>query len=212
MTMYDEMFVKWNRLCGIFDTIGNNRREFIFNQIYTNYQEHNNRTYHNLEHIRNSLRIVNYVSNLIYRERYMLMAIWFHDIICVAGSPTNEKDSADLMRLCLGGAIDDSLIDDITELIMVTKHPLKTPIDMDHRYMLDIDLSILGSDEDEYGRYSTQIRDEYSSFTLSQYIDGRVTFLRSLLDMDHIYRTPLFRKSFERQATLNITREIRILS
>jgi len=70
-------------------------------------------------------------------------------------------------------------------------------------------MSILGSDFEEYLKYTEKVRKEYSSFTDEEFRTGRLAFLKTIKDKD-VFRHPLF-VGLNQQARDNIAREIELL-
>jgi len=56
--------------------------------------------------------------------------------------------------------------------------------------------------------YAKNIRKEFSMFSESDYIIGRVKFLRSLLNKPEIYHTDVFIKKYEIGARVNVLDEL----
>jgi len=72
---------------------------------------------------------------------------------------------------------------------------------------LDLDLSILGADEEVYDAYSRQIRKEYIHVPLSDYQHGRISVLKSFLKRDRLFFTSHFHPH-EQKARENILQEV----
>lgn len=86
-------------------------------------------------------------------------------------------------------------------------HPRKELIAL----FLDLDISILGSSEEEYNTYAKNIRQEYSSYSWDAYRKGRTKIMTSFLERDRIFFTDHFREKYEQQARRNIQRELNSL-
>jgi hypothetical protein len=74
--------------------------------------------------------------------------------------------------------------------------------------LLDIDLSILGADEDAFDRYDRAIREEYSWVPEAEYRNARIKVLKSFADRASIYHTLIGRKRYESQARANLERAL----
>ena len=90
---------------------------------------------------------------------------------------------------------------------MLTKHPSQ-PVSSDEKYLIDIDLAILGSSREEYKLYTEQIRKEYSFVPMEAYKTGRKNLLSSFLQEDFIYSTEYFQVKLEEQAKVNLRKEL----
>ena len=64
-------------------------------------------------------------------------------------------------------------------------------------YLLDLDLSILGKNPEEYRRYCDNIRKEYSIYPDFIYRKGRRKVLQNILELDSIYKTDFFKQAYE---------------
>lgn len=80
--------------------------------------------------------------------------------------------------------------------------------DNDTNLLLDIDLSILGKSTAEYRKYCDNIRKEYLMYPDFMYNKGRKKVLKSLLELDSIYKTDFFKQKYENQAKENLRQEI----
>ena len=86
-------------------------------------------------------------------------------------------------------------------------------------FFLDFDLAILGKPFEghfnsihfqqflEYEIYSSNIRKEYIHYSPDAYKKGRIEVLKKLLE-GNLFQTIDFRKRFEKEAKLNIKKEI----
>ena len=101
----------------------------------------------------------------------------------------------------------DQLIAKVNSLIMSTLHN-QGPKHNDHAYMMDIDISILGSDKEDYQMYSDNIRKEYKSVPWFMYRKNRIRILKMFLDRDHLFYTDIFSARYEEPARINIENEI----
>jgi len=93
---------------------------------------------------------------------------------------------------------------------LATKHN-KATNDSDTKYLIDIDLAILGSSSDRYDLYRTNIRKEYAWVKKSAYAMGRKNILENFLRKKRIYLTDYFYEKYEIAARSNITDEIRAM-
>jgi len=132
------------------------------------------------------------------------VAIWFHDAIYYPMKNDNEKMSSNYAKVFLESIRLDSIkIREIEHLILLTKHP-STPITSDEKYLIDIDLSILGTKCKIYNNYELQIREEYILVPDSLYIEGRKKVLNSFVKLDNIFQTKYFYEKYETKARQNI--------
>ena len=171
----------------------------------------NNRFYHDLTHVSSLLNRWEDSKLNINDDDVVYLAIWFHDAIFNTWKSDNEEKSAELAVEFLNKtSFPKERIDKVVTYILGTKTHESTG-ENDMNYFLDIDLSILGSDETIYDIYTKQIRDEYNFYPSFLYNRGRRKVLNSFLDKEFIYKTEEYRSKLEEQARINMARELESL-
>ena len=90
------------------------------------------------------------------------------------------------------------------------KHKLTD--DSDTNFLLDLDLSILGSSSNQYKRYRENIKKEYYMYPGFMYRKGRKKVLEHFLNLDSIFKTEFFKKEYEKRARKNLKLELKELS
>lgn len=195
---------RWNTLCVRLGIAADG--ETYEELIKAHAQKH--RAYHTLDHIAACLRHLDSVKDKVDSAEEIEMALWFHDAVYEPFSATNEEDSAEWAADWLQerGA-DKPVIARITDHILDTKSH-DTPENLDGQFMLDIDLSILGTAPDIYDAFETHIRREYRRVPGFIFRKKRKAILEGFLARDQIYATEHFRKKLEDQARENLTRAI----
>ena len=146
--------------------------------------------YHTLQHILEMIDICTSEYDVVPPE--LMLAVWFHDAIYDPKSESNEADSITLFNeyICdvgeLHGDIDVSGIRLAIQLTKDHKSALrKNSVLPDWiRKFLEIDLSILGVNEDRYIQYAGQIRNEYAHLSVEEFKAGRSQFLRAYEEFD----------------------------
>ena len=201
--------LRWSAL---FEHVENSREvNGVFNDLvglYTNPQ----RYYHNLAHIKACLTHLDEVTHYIDNKRIVELALWFHDVIYHPGKSNNELLSARFAERSL--ALFDYTEQDIQQvshLVNLTKHPSK-PESNDEKFLIDIDLAILGAGEPLYQNYSKWVRMEFHRVPSVLYKKGRKNILQEFLDMERIYQTDLFYHLYEKRARRNMLAELQQLS
>ena len=135
-------------------------------------------------------------------------ALWFHDAVYDPKASDNEEKSAALAQQCLRDqAIGGPLADEVTRLILATKHTEATT-DPDAALVVDIDLSILGRDEARFCEYEEQIRREYAWVPWDVYAARRAELLQRFLERERLFRTDWFFERYEAQARRNLAASI----
>ena len=139
---------------------------------------------------------------------YKRQALWFHDAIYNTFSKSNEKESADLAVSFISsnsGSLELQQI--VYSLIMATEHNFVPKLN-DHRLIVDIDLSILGTAESRYEEFETAIRKEYKYVPWFIFKRKRIELLQYFLDRESIYSQEYYIDSLEKQARVNIKNAI----
>jgi predicted metal-dependent HD superfamily phosphohydrolase len=171
------------------------------------------RAYHNLSHIRSLLSLSDPLSKKIQNYDAVRFAIWFHDAVYNTRRKDNEDLSAELAFECLTSLkVPSRTVELVRDMILATKDHRRHDPDDDLNIFLDLDLSILGSGDKIYQSYSKAIRKEYWWVPSPVYRRGRRQVLENFLTRDSIYFTDEMAQKYERQARLNIKREIEALS
>ncbi|MBO6879510.1 MAG: hypothetical protein JJ870_02965 [Winogradskyella sp.] len=143
----------------------------------------------------------------------LVFAIWYHDIIYKSTKKDNELKSALFAKKALKSLnFNEKRIENIENLIISTKkHQIDLDENDDNAYLLDFDLSILGSDWKTYQNYTQQIRREYKIYPEFMYKPGRKKVLQHFLERETLYFTEVYQDKFETQARENIIKELKLL-
>lgn len=164
-----------------------------------------NRSYHTIQHLEECLAGLDEamaVANVPNAEA-IEMALWFHDAIYDPKASDNEERSAALAREAMEGAsISPDFIADVVRLILSTKTHTTGAHD-DARWMIDIDLSILGRDQKRFEEYEAQIRAEYAWVPADVYAEKRAEILEGFLARERLFSTEYFHQRYEPQARAN---------
>lgn len=188
---------------------GENLEHFdqVYNDLISKYNN-THRFYHNFDHIKYCLNLLDKVRDEIDDPLAVEMAIWFHDTIYDTGSRHNEEQSADLaVRELEKLKFSQSMLSKIHGLILITKHSYK-PSTKDENYLLDIDLGILGAEETVFQEYEKNIRKEYSWVEDVIYRKKRTEVLTNFFVKKYLYRTSYFISHFEEKAKRNLEKTI----
>lgn len=186
------------------------------------------RTYHNLDHILNCLARVDQHIDLIDNPDLIRLAIWYHDFVYDINK-TNisscEETSAIMARDHLHDlGITTEIIDEVYELIISTHYSAtmfdpyiyqsfakKENIDI----MRDIDLLGFAADFDVMFENGKRVYQEYRHLGVPSktFVGRRIKFLSTLLSINHpIFRTLEIHDKYERDARMNISRELNLLT
>ena len=137
----------------------------LWNELEKQYTS-KSRFYHNFSHINYMLSQVEDFKGELSRVDDFKFSIWYHDVIYKSSKNDNEFKSAILSEKRLDSlGVHQDAIANISKLIISTKkHELILYDDIDNAYLLDIDLSVLGSSWECYKNYFSQIRKEYKIY------------------------------------------------
>ena len=174
------------------------------------------RAYHSLDHIQQLFAQFDQTMTYLHEPRLIALALYYHDVIYDPMRSDNELKSAEYMVDKLKHYLSDDQRRTIYALIIMTAtHQLDGLTDSDKcsdaAYLLDMDLSILGTPWPQYERYAQAVRQEYAHVSDIDYRVGRIAVLKKLLTHPKIYLTQYYYKRLERQARENMAREITLL-
>ena len=183
--------------------------EKTFEIIWDRHSE-KHRKYHNYNHLIDFFEKAIALKSKLERPENVFLAIWFHDIIYNPLTPNNELKSAKLAHKILSdkSKLSESDINSIYAMIISTSKHEVVSNEADNSLFLDLDLSILGSDQARYQKYAEQIRQEFKHVPLFLYRKGRKKILQDFMNRAQIFYTKLFHEQYEQKARQNITWEI----
>jgi predicted metal-dependent HD superfamily phosphohydrolase len=171
------------------------------------------RAYHNLNHLNNMRLFLEGYADQLERPAEVALVVLYHDYVYDSTTKDNEEQSAAVAReqLTALGVAKES-VDFISDLIISTKKHTPERPGSDNEFLLDADLSILGTEPEAYIEYSDAIREEYSWVPEDDYKAGRAAVLESFLEREAIFIRPEVRESLETQARHNLKFEKLLLS
>ncbi|WP_431132740.1 HD domain-containing protein [Psychroserpens mesophilus] len=209
--MIDWLKTEWNILASKYSE----DKQLIssyWNEINKHYNS-KSRYYHNVSHLYNMLIQIEDVKSLITDLDLCKFAIWYHDIIYKSTKKNNEEKSAEFAKKRLKAFnFDEKQLKTVEKLIKSTKkHELIITKNNDNAYILDLDLSILGSNWETYKKYLNNIRKEYAIYPDFMYKPGRQKVIAHFLQRDTLYFSEYFRNLYEKQARENLKKEIELL-
>lgn len=180
------------------------RRSAELHQALTIAYSGETRRYHTLEHIERCLHEFAEVWSYAVHPNEVLWALVFHDAVYDVTRNDNEQRSAEWacgVMQELRRPNDE--IERVRSLIMATSHDAELR-SSDEMLLVDIDLSVLGSDRETFDAYDAAIRAEYAWVPAERYRQGRTRVLRSFLAKDPLFRTAPLRRKFETAAKANL--------
>ncbi len=186
------------------------RNSETYEALYAAYSE-KHRHYHTTVHIAACLTVFDEFIEIASNPGDVEIAIWFHDAIYKPLSKNNEANSANwARRFIVKNDGSETKGDSIHRLIMATLHNT-LPTDADAQLLVDVDISILGSNPDTYEEFEANVRREYRCVPGPLFRNERRKILQSFLDRETIYSTVALRDAYEDQARANLASAIKSL-
>jgi pantetheine-phosphate adenylyltransferase len=212
--VYEKLIYKYSKnIYFMFEVLRSKYKVGINYNGFSSIYNQNTKKYHNLNHVKHCIKEWQEVYNKLHDPEEVLLSLFYHDFIYDPKSDKNEERSVDRFVNDFPVSVNTINLkgDKIKQLIMATKdHIIKKEYDEDFKYMVDIDLAILGSETDVYDEYAKAIRLEYNHVSDEEYKKGRLQFLDSFVYDEleaGIYLTEYFKNKYDKQAFKNILRE-----
>lgn len=175
----------------------------FYSKLLAAYSEPHRR-YHTTRHIDDCLEQFDKVSSFADAPEEVELVLWFHDAVYKPRSFENELKSAEwAARFLRFIGIAGQRMERVYQSILATKHA-EDAVLHDAVLVVDIDLSILGSDPEKFKSYEQAIRKEYKWVPRALYCRKRIELLRSFLDRPTIYGTEHFQDRYETPARENL--------
>lgn len=185
----------------------NSVSESLLDLLFKAYSEPQ-RYYHTCQHIVECLDLFHDIKQDLHDPIAVELAIWFHDVVYDPQATDNELQSAELMKHHCQKFLTVSQLTQIYDWIVATqKHAHAN--DSDLKYLLDIDLAILGSNQTRFVEYEQQIQKEYAWVSPELYKIKRGDVLAYFYQMDSIYQSDYFSRLFEQRAKENLAQYVR---
>ncbi len=216
-TALEEIFTR--HLSAISSYITPEKASILWQDIAMRYNKPQ-RAYHSLQHIQQLFGQFDQVKNNLHEPHIIALALLYHDVIYEPTRSDNELKSAEYAVESLTGYLSAEQCQHIYALIMMTashqidkwSNKVKEREEYsDAAYLLDMDLSILGSSWSVYEHYSHAVRQEYAHVSDDDYRVGRMAVLKELLAHPTLYLTDYYYERLEKQARKNIEHEITLL-
>lgn len=173
-----------------------------------------NRHYHTFHHLVELFNQADQFRTYIEDFDTFELSIWYHDIIYQCLRKDNEEKSAIFAKYRLE-AIKyprEKIVRCYRQINATKLHQLTESLDSDAAWLLDFDLSILGSSWKDYLNYSQKVRKEYAIFPSFLYKRGRKKVLRQFLERKQLFHTPYYIDRYELPARQNLQRELELLT
>lgn len=180
-----------------------------WNELVTAYSA-KDRHYHTLNHLDHLWKELKPYQSDFQHWDTIVFAIAYHDVIYSVLRNDNEEESAALAAKRLQSfGFDEHQTDHCRQLILATK--THEAGDAGTNLFTDADLSILGASQEDYVRYTLQVRSEYKIYPDLIYNPGRKKVLQRFLSMPRIYKTDPFYERYETRARTNLQGELKRL-
>lgn len=163
------------------------------------------RGYHNLEHLEEVLEWVDRVPLEPAQKDLLSVALFYHDAVYIPQRDDNEQASADWAVRDLGEHGWK-----VVELILDTRHSAQPESELG-RWMVDIDLSVLGAESERFRRYDQGVRHEYAWVPEVVFRRKRKEILQQFLERPRLYFTEFFQERLDGPARANLRAAVEAL-
>lgn len=182
--------------------------EKVWRELESRYQEPH-RYYHGEQHIAHCMEQLDLAGDRVQNSDQVEMALWFHDIIYHPGQQDNEARSARCFRELASGAMDETFINAVVDLILVTTHRWTTD-ETDQQFICDIDLASFGCNWERYIRDIECLKAEFPGSN-QEFCRGQRGFINGMVLRPKIFQTDFFNRLYEQQARENIERLLQLM-
>jgi len=178
--------------------------------------EDENRGYHAWSHPLAMLRTMATIPSTLHDRLAFLCSVVTHDVVYDPRRTDNEELSAQFAERRLAGLVPADTLARTARMNRATaRHAPQDGLSAedlsDTMHFLDLDLSILGTDEETFCHYEAGVRYEYRHVDWTLFATRRADILEGFLRRDAIYLTDWGRLSFEQAARHNLARSIETL-
>lgn len=144
------------------------------------------------------------------QQSVIRLAIFFHDCIYNVRSSHNEEESANVFEQFASEVnVQVEVATNVLHFIRATQHHRVSPEHTtDLALFLDLDMAVLGKDDNAYRAYAALIRKEYSFVPRDVYCSKRAELLQTFLEQSQIFGTSVMQGALEDQARKNVQNEI----
>lgn len=164
------------------------------------------RHYHNTLHLSECLALLADHAADCESAPTVAVALWFHDAIYDPQRHDNEAQSADYAERCVHArGAPDTLVAKLRNMIMATAGHAPSS-DRDTTLLVDIDLAILGAEDQRFDQYEAGIRAEFCHVDDATYCRHRARFLASMLDRQPLFASTAIAATHTRRARANLQR------
>ncbi|MBD3638590.1 MAG: hypothetical protein HUJ25_14650 [Crocinitomicaceae bacterium] len=206
MSLIDQLRKRWLEL-GLKYCEDNALLDRRWNSLKDAYSD-SKRYYHNLQHLSFMFNEFDQQKEFVNDPIAFQYAIYYHDIIYNVRRKDNEQKSAALAKKQLTEInVPVKSIEKCYDLIVAT-HLHELSEDVDTNLLIDIDMAILGQPWEVYKTYAKNVRKEYGIYPTIMYKKGRRQALQHFLSMERIFKTDVYFNRYEKQARLNISKEL----
>ena len=172
------------------------------------------RFYHDWSHIEALLGHFRSIEALVHDKQGVLHAILFHDSVYDPRGHDNERKSAALLVETAPPIAATSLALARTAILATEGHTMPDAdgeAASDIAHFLDMDLAILGADEERFDIYEGQVRREYAHVPEDAFRKGRAAVLESFSARERLYFSDWGYERFEMKARDNLARSLAVL-
>lgn len=181
---------------------------FLRDQLAAAYAEPS-RHYHDQRHLGEVLTRLDEVAaaGTAFDDVPVRLAAWFHDAVYDGERDAEERSAAraghDLAELC-----PEEVVAEVVRLVLLTETHAPEDDDRNGAALSDADLAVLASEPARYAEYAASVRREYAHLSEAEWLQGRAELVRTLLDRERLFHTPLGHARWEPAARANLETEL----
>jgi predicted metal-dependent HD superfamily phosphohydrolase len=169
------------------------------------------RRYHGIDHLKHCLEGLDQAASVARDPDTLELAIWFHDLVYVAGAKDNEERSAEVFTGLMGPFLAPERLQRARRLIMTTTHQVQ-PGAGDERLIADIDLSSLAKPWPRFIEDVDKLRAEEPAKSEDEYFQAKVRFYRAMLGRKSLFNTVPFQLRYEHRGRANLQNYLALLA
>ena len=198
----DDLLERWRALTG---------DEVSGQELLTRWSEPHRR-YHDVDHLRSVLHIVDQLAGDAVDPDAVRLAAWFHDAVYSGRPGDDERTSAELAASILPAlGVEAEKVAEVVRLVELTATHEPAAADRNGAVLCDADLAVLGADPDAYATYAAAVREEYQDVPDEKFRAGRIAVLERFASRDPLFHTTTARSRWEQTARRNIDTELSLL-
>ena len=176
------------------------------------------RHFHTVRHLMNVLAHIDELSQTAHDPDVLRVAAWYHGAVLnlAVEAQINGAEPSSIARACVNLAtkqlvelgVSDDVAVRIGELITLMALHKASPDDVDAQVLIDAELADLAATPQDYKKYRSSVRAEYSNVDDATFYQARRLVLKRLLAKPKLFYSPMGEQEWEPRARQNIEGEL----